>query len=100
MVFGTQLSKPDLQIKLDENECEHLAALPYRMLIGLLMYSGLKKRCNVWVFWTDCDAVLVRVETSLSASEVCCAAHSTAYRRWRLTFMKVLSHCRRGYELK
>ena len=30
----------------------------------------------------------------------CCAAHSTAYRRWRLTFMKVLSRCRRRYELK
>ena len=30
----------------------------------------------------------------------CCTAHSTAYRRGWLTFMKVLSHCRRGYELK
>src|ERR1700722_10519125 len=30
----------------------------------------------------------------------CCAAHSTAYRRWRLTFMKVLSWCRRDIKLK
>ena len=36
----------------------------------------------------------------IQRAESCCAAHSAAYRRWRLTFMKVLSRCRRGYELK
>ena len=30
----------------------------------------------------------------------CCTAHSAAYRRWRLTFMKVLSQCRRDIKLK
>ena len=33
-------------------------------------------------------------------SVFCCAAHSTAYRRWRPTFRKVLSWCRGGNELK
>ena len=31
------------------------------------VYSGLKNRCNVWGFWTDCDAALDSVEISLSA---------------------------------
>ena len=34
------------------------------------MYSGLKNPCNVWEFWTECNAALVRVEISLSDSEV------------------------------
>ena len=33
-------------------------------------YSGLKNHCNVWGFWTECNATLDIVKIMLSASEV------------------------------
>ena len=33
-------------------------------------YSGLKNHCNVWGFWTECNATLDIAEIMLSASEV------------------------------
>lgn len=47
MVFGAQLLKPDLQIKLDENKCEQLATLPFCSLIGSLMYPATETRSDI-----------------------------------------------------
>ena len=47
MVFGAQLLKPDLRIELDKNECKRLAALPYRSLVGSLMYVASGTRPDI-----------------------------------------------------
>ena len=42
-----------------------MACLP-----GVVKYSGLENRCNVWTFWIDCDAVLDRMEITPSTGGV------------------------------
>ena len=38
--------------------------------LGLLIYSGLENRCNVWKFWIDCDAALNSMGIMLSTGGV------------------------------
>jgi transposase InsO family protein len=47
IVFGAQLVKPDPQTPLDEDERERLAALPYRSLVGSLMYVASGSRPDI-----------------------------------------------------
>ena len=47
IVHGTQLLKPDPLTQLDENKRERLATLPYRSLIGSLMYVASGSRPDI-----------------------------------------------------
>jgi transposase InsO family protein len=47
MNHGTQLLRPDPQSPLDDEECERLDALPYRSLVGSLMYVASGSRPDI-----------------------------------------------------
>ena len=47
MAHGTQLIRPDPQEILDNDECERLASLPYRSLVGSLMYVASGSRPDI-----------------------------------------------------
>ena len=52
------------------NALEIIGGAALTDILRLHIYSGLKNRCNVWGFWTECDATLDIAEIMLSASEV------------------------------
>lgn len=47
IVHGAQLLRPDTQIDIGKTEREHLAALPYRSLVGSLMYVASGTRPDI-----------------------------------------------------
>jgi hypothetical protein len=47
MASGVQLLRPDPQTPLDKAECERLTNLPYRSLIGSLMYVASGSRPDI-----------------------------------------------------
>ena len=72
-----------------------------QVLVALGSGPGLSGLSTYWLWlWYNGVSCSISHGLEVSVSRSCCAAHSAAYRRWRLTFMKVLSWCRREYELK